>query len=87
MARAADRLGRHHTEGVLIHARGSRRWAFAAWAKPWLVLLNPPARVWRTYQARSPATTESRFTSGNLSAVPGLVGAPVPFIIGPAPKF
>ncbi|MFP8959954.1 hypothetical protein ACLIYP_05165 [Streptomyces nanhaiensis] len=83
VARAADRLGRHRTEGVLVRARGSRRWAFAAWASPWLVLLNPPARAWRTYQVHSPATPESRFSSGDLSAVPGLVGAPVPFASGP----
>ncbi|MEF9902817.1 hypothetical protein [Streptomyces sp. P9-A2] len=83
VARAADRLGRHHTDGVLVRARGRRRWAFAAWAKPWLVLLNPPARVWRTYEVRSPATPESRFSGGDFSTVPGLVGAPTPLRTGP----
>ncbi|WP_217130336.1 hypothetical protein [Streptomyces sp. AC558_RSS880] len=83
VARAADRLGRYHTEGVLVRARGRRRWAFAAWAKPWLVLLNPPARVWRTYEVRSPATPESRFSGGDLSTVPGLIGAPTPLRTGP----
>ncbi|MDT0611335.1 hypothetical protein RM812_14005 [Streptomyces sp. DSM 40712] len=57
VARAADRLGRHHADGVLVRARGRRRWAFAAWAKPLLVLLNPPVRVWRTYEVRSPGHT------------------------------
>ncbi|MFF9487290.1 hypothetical protein [Streptomyces sp. NPDC014676] len=83
VARAADRLGRHHADGVLVRARGRRRWAFAAWAKPRLVLLNPPARVWRTYEVRSPATPESRFSGGDLSAVPGLIGAPTPLRTGP----
>lgn len=83
VARAADRLGRHHTGGVLVRARGRRCWAFAAWARPGLVLLNPPARVWRTYAVRSPATPESRFGGGDLSAVPGLVGAPAPLRAGP----
>lgn len=83
VARAADRLGRHHTDGVLVRARGRRRWAFAAWAKPWLVLLNPPARVWRTYEVRSPATPESRFSGGDLSTVPGLIAPPTPFRAGP----
>ncbi|MCU8591977.1 hypothetical protein [Streptomyces sp. A13(2022)] len=83
VARAADRLGRHHADGVLVRARGRRRWAFAAWAKPRLVLLNPPARVWRTYEVRTPATPESRFSGGDLSAVPGLVGAPTPLRAGP----
>ncbi|MFG3249093.1 hypothetical protein [Streptomyces sp. NPDC048187] len=83
VARAADRLGRHHADGVLVRARGRRRWAFAAWAKPRLVLLNPPARVWRTYEVRTPATPESRFSGGDLSAVPGLIGAPTPLRAGP----
>ncbi|WP_260868818.1 hypothetical protein [Streptomyces sp. SLBN-134] len=83
VARAADRPGRHHADGVLVRARGRRRWAFAAWAKPRLVLLNPPARVWRTYEVRSPATPESRFSGGDLSTVPGLIGAPTPLRTGP----
>lgn len=83
VARAADRLGRHRTGGVLVRARGRRRWAFAAWARPGLVLLNSPAHVWRTYEVRSPATPESRFSGGDLSIVPGLVGAPTPLRTGP----
>ncbi|MFH9728064.1 hypothetical protein ACH4M4_34625 [Streptomyces sp. NPDC017254] len=81
-ARVADRLGRHHPDGVLVRARSRNRWAFVAWAAPHLVLLNPPARVWRTYQVRPPATPESRFSGGDLSAVPGRVGAPAPLPAG-----
>ncbi|MGW3284187.1 hypothetical protein ACWDR3_06005 [Streptomyces sp. NPDC001002] len=76
VARAADRLGRHHPNGVLVRARSRNRWAFVAWAAPHLVLLNPPARVWRTYQIRPPATPESRFSGGDLAAVPGRIGKP-----------
>ncbi|WP_225842715.1 phospholipase D-like domain-containing protein [Streptomyces albus] len=83
VARAADRLGRHHTGGVLVRATGRKRWAFAAWAGSGLVLLNSPARAWRTYEVRAPATPESRFAGGDLSAVPGLVGAPSPLRSGP----
>ncbi|MER5595620.1 hypothetical protein [Streptomyces sp. NPDC002265] len=52
VAKAAERLGRHHSDGVLVRARSKNRWAFLAWADPYLVLLNPPARVWFTYQVR-----------------------------------
>ncbi|OIK26850.1 hypothetical protein [Streptomyces malaysiense] len=83
VAKAAERLGRHHTEGVLVRARSKNRWAFMAWADPYLVLLNPPARVWRTYQVRPPATPESRFSGGDLSAVPGRAGSPTPLQKGP----
>lgn len=83
VAKAAERLGRHHANGVLVRARSRNRWAFVAWAQPHLVLLNPPARVWRTYQVRPPATPESRFSGGDLSAVPGRVGAPVLLPAGP----
>ncbi|MET8177718.1 hypothetical protein [Streptomyces sp. NPDC005336] len=82
VSRAADRLGRHHPNGVLVRARSRNRWAFVAWAAPHLVLLNPPARVWRTYQVRSPATPESRFSGGDLSTVPGRVGTPAPLPAG-----
>lgn len=82
-ARAAERLGRHHPNGVLVQARSRNRWAFVAWAAPHLVLLNPPARVWRTYEIRPPATPESRFSGGDLSVVPGRVGAPTPLGAGP----
>ncbi|CAM5441264.1 hypothetical protein SCYAM73S_03911 [Streptomyces cyaneofuscatus] len=78
VAKAAERLGRHHADGVLVRARSKNRWTFMAWAGPDLVLLNPPARVWRTYQVRLPATPESRFSGGDLSAVPGRVGSPTP---------
>ncbi|MDQ0994012.1 hypothetical protein QFZ74_005240 [Streptomyces sp. V3I7] len=54
-----------------------------AWGDPYLVLLNPPALVWRTYQVRLPATPESRFSGGDLSAVPGRVGSPTPLQKGP----
>ncbi|MEU3744444.1 MULTISPECIES: phospholipase D family protein [Streptomyces] len=74
VSRAAERLGRHHPNGVLVRARSRNRWAFVAWAAPHLVLLNPPARVWRTYAIRPPATPESRFSGGDLSAVPGRIG-------------
>ena len=83
VTRAADRLGRHHPNGVLVRARSRNRWAFVAWAAPYLVLLYPPARVWRTSQVRPPATPESRFSSGDLSAVPGRVGTPAPLPKGP----
>ncbi|GGV35157.1 hypothetical protein GCM10010277_20820 [Streptomyces longisporoflavus] len=83
VAKAAERLGRHHADGVLVRARSKNRWAFMAWADPYLVLLNPPARVWRTYQVRLPATPESRFSGGDLSAVPGRVGSPAPLQKGP----
>ncbi|MEU5160048.1 hypothetical protein AB0G74_10620 [Streptomyces sp. NPDC020875] len=83
VAKAAERLGRHHTDGVLVRARSKNRWAFMAWADPYLVLLNPPARVWRTYQVRLPATPESRFSGGDLSAAPGRVGSPTPLQKGP----
>ncbi|TPQ23992.1 hypothetical protein [Streptomyces sporangiiformans] len=83
VSRAADRLGRLHPNGVLVRARSRNRWAFVAWAAPHLVLLNPPARVWRTYLVRPPATPESRFGGGDLSAVPGRVGAPAPLQAGP----
>ncbi|MGW9022691.1 hypothetical protein ACWGQ5_00325 [Streptomyces sp. NPDC055722] len=83
VATAAGRLGRHHTKGVLVRARGRDRWAFVAWVDPHLILLNPPARIWHTYQIRPPATPESRFSSGDLSAVPGRVGAPTPLKVGP----
>jgi hypothetical protein len=83
VAKAAERLGRHHADGVLVRARSKNRWAFMAWADPYLVLLNPPARVWRTYQVRLPATPESRFSGGDLSAVPGRVGSPTPLQKGP----
>ncbi|MGW3248457.1 hypothetical protein [Streptomyces sp. NPDC001070] len=79
---AAERLGRHHTKGVLVRARSRDRWAFVAWADPHLILLNPPARIWRTYEIRPPATPESRFSSGDLSAVPGR-GARTPLQVGP----
>lgn len=82
-AKVADRLGRHRPGGVLVQARGRNRWAFVAWAAPHLVLLNPPARVWRTYEIRPPATPESRFGGGDLSAVPGRTGVPVPLRAGP----
>ncbi|MEU3689759.1 hypothetical protein [Streptomyces narbonensis] len=82
VSRAADRLGRHHPNGVLVRARSRNRWAFVAWAAPHLVLLNPPARVWRTYEIRPPATPESRFSGGDLSAVPGRIGAPAPLPAG-----
>ncbi|MGW2572808.1 hypothetical protein [Streptomyces sp. NPDC001537] len=82
-ARAADRLGRQHPNGVLVRARSRNRWAFVAWAAPHLVLLNPPARVWRAYQVRLPATPESRFSGGDLSSVPGLMGTPAPLRVGP----
>ncbi|MFH9684827.1 hypothetical protein ACH4LE_00575 [Streptomyces sp. NPDC017413] len=82
VSRAADRLGRHHPSGVLVRARSRNRWAFVAWAAPHLVLLNPPARVWRTYDVRPPGTPESRFSGGDLSAVPGRVGAPAPLPAG-----
>ncbi len=82
VSRAADRLGRHHPNGVLVRARSRDRWAFVAWAALHLVLLNPPARVWRTYQVRPPATPESRFSGGDLSAVPGRIGAPAPLPAG-----
>ncbi|MGW9419996.1 hypothetical protein ACWGSU_01115 [Streptomyces koyangensis] len=75
VAKAAERLGRHHADGVLVRARSKNRWAFMAWADPYLVLLNPPARVWFTYQVRPPATPESRFSGGDLSAVPGRIGS------------
>jgi hypothetical protein len=69
---------------VLVQARSRNRWAFVAWAAaPHLVLLNPPARVWRTYEIRPPATPESRFSGGDLSVVPGRVGAPTPLAAGP----
>jgi hypothetical protein len=83
VAKAAERLGRHHADGVLVRARSKNRWAFMAWADPYLVLLNPPARVWRTYQVRLPATPESRFSGGDLSAVPGRDGSPTPLQKGP----
>ncbi|QIQ01708.1 hypothetical protein [Streptomyces liangshanensis] len=83
VAKAAERLGRHHADGVLVRARGKNRWAFMAWADPYLVLLNPPARVWRTYQVRLPATPESRFSGGDLSAVPGRIGSPTSLQMGP----
>ncbi|MBC7271653.1 MAG: hypothetical protein H5T76_23590 [Streptomyces sp.] len=83
VAKAAERLGRHHSDGVLVRARSKSRWAFMAWANPYLVLLNPPARVWFTYQVRPPATPESRFSGGDLSAVPGRVGSPTPLQKGP----
>ncbi|MEW2279998.1 hypothetical protein AB0936_20520 [Streptomyces cyaneofuscatus] len=83
VAKAAERLGRHHADGVLVRARSKNRWTFMAWAGPDLVLLNPPARVWRTYQVRLPATPESRFSGGDLSAVPGRVGSPTPLQKGP----
>ncbi|WP_020123844.1 hypothetical protein [Streptomyces canus] len=83
VAKAAERLGRHHADGVLVRARSKNRWAFMAWADPYLVLLNPPARVWFTYQVRPPATPESRFSGGDLSAVPGRVGSPAPLQKGP----
>ncbi|MFD8838093.1 phospholipase D-like domain-containing protein [Streptomyces griseofuscus] len=83
VAKAAERLGRHHADGVLVRARSKNRWAFMAWADPYLVLLNPPARVWRTYQVRLPATPESRFSGGDLSAVPGRLGSPTPLQKGP----
>ncbi|MFE1930686.1 hypothetical protein ACFW95_09995 [Streptomyces sp. NPDC059474] len=82
-AKAAELLGRHHTKGVLVRARSKSRWAFIVWAAPYLVLLNPPARVWRTYHVRSPATPASRFSSGDLSAVPGRVGTPSSLQAGP----
>ncbi|MEU2054232.1 hypothetical protein [Streptomyces bungoensis] len=83
-ARAAERLGRrHNANGVLVRARSRNRWAFVAWADPHLILLSPPARVWRTYAIRPPATPESRFSGGDLSAVPGLVGTPTPLRTGP----
>lgn len=82
-ARVADRLGRHTTDAVLVRARSRDRWTFVAWAKPRLVLLNSPARVWRSYEIRPPATPESRFGGGDLSAVPGRVGAPAPLRTGP----
>ncbi|MFB7330078.1 hypothetical protein ACFC00_00340 [Streptomyces adustus] len=82
-ARAAERLGRHHPNGVLVQARSRNRWTFVAWSAPHLVLLNPPARVWRTYEIRPPATPESRFSGGDLSAVPGRVGAPTLLGAGP----
>ncbi|MEV6579161.1 hypothetical protein AB0M92_13525 [Streptomyces sp. NPDC051582] len=83
-ARAAERLGRRHgANGVLVRAHGRDRWAFVAWADPHLVLLSLPARVWRTYAIRPPATPESRFRGGDLSAVPGLVGTPTPLRTGP----
>ncbi|MFE0509289.1 hypothetical protein [Streptomyces sp. NPDC058964] len=75
VAKAAERLGRHHADGVLVRARSKNRWAFMAWSDPYLVLLNPPARVWFTYQVRPPATPESRFSGGDLSAVPGRVSS------------
>ncbi|MEU8720465.1 hypothetical protein [Streptomyces antimycoticus] len=75
VAKAAERLGRRHADGVLVRARSKNRWAFMAWADPYLVLLNPPARVWFTYQVRPPATPESRFSGGDLSAVPGRIGS------------
>ncbi|WP_435296270.1 hypothetical protein [Streptomyces sp. YPW6] len=83
VAKAAERLGRHRADGVLVRARSKNRWTFMAWAGPDLVLLNPPARVWRTYQVRLPATPESRFSGGDLSAVPGRVGSPTPLQKGP----
>jgi hypothetical protein len=83
VARVADRLGRHTSDAVLVRARGRDRWTFVAWAKPCLVLLHSPARVWRTYEIRPPATPESRFGGGDLSAVPGRVGAPAPLRNGP----
>ncbi|MCC4314818.1 hypothetical protein [Streptomyces malaysiensis] len=83
VAKAAERLGRHHTNGVLVRARSKSRWAFIAWAAPYLVLLNPPARVWRTYHVPPPATPASRFSGGDLSAVPGRVGAPSSLQAGP----
>lgn len=83
VAKAAERLGRHHAGGVLVRARSKNRWAFMAWADPYLVLLNPPARVWFTYQVRPPATPESRFSGGDLSAVPGRVSS-APLQKGPA---
>ncbi|MFF2159602.1 hypothetical protein ACFVWP_02570 [Streptomyces sp. NPDC058175] len=82
VSRAADRLGRHHPNGVLVRARSRNRWAFVAWAAPHLVLLNSPARVWRTYEVHPPATPESRFSGGDLSAVPGRIGAPAPLSAG-----
>ncbi|MEV6588555.1 hypothetical protein [Streptomyces acidicola] len=83
VTRAAERLGRHHTNGVLVRARSRNRWAFVAWTAPYLVLLNFPARVWSTYRIRPPATPASRFSGGDLSAVPGRVGAPIPLRAGP----
>ncbi|MFI8997827.1 hypothetical protein [Streptomyces sp. NPDC053542] len=74
VARAATRLGRHRPRGVLVRARGRTRWAFAAWAAPYLVLYNSAAHVWRTYRVQPPATPESRFNSGDLSSVAGLIG-------------
>lgn len=77
-ARAAARLGRQRADCVLVRAWNGHRWTFVAWDAPHLVLLNHPARVWRSYRVRPPATPESRFSSGDLSAVPGLVRPLVP---------
>jgi hypothetical protein len=84
-AKAADRLGRHSSQGVLIRAVGHQRWTLAAWAAPHLVLLNYPAKVWSTYKIQSPATPESRFSSGDLSSIPGLVGVRAPLASGVPP--
>ncbi|WNI14839.1 hypothetical protein [Actinacidiphila sp. ITFR-21] len=83
VTRAAARLGRHTAEGVLVQARGRQKWAFVAWDDPYLVLLNPPARVWRAYEIRPPATPESRFSGGDISAVPGRTGPPTPLAASP----
>ncbi|MEU2965824.1 hypothetical protein ABZ687_12705 [Streptomyces ardesiacus] len=82
-ARVAARLGRQRADCVLVRAWNGHRWTFVAWDDPHLVLLNHPASVWRSYRVRPPATPESRFSSGDLSAVPGRVGPLVPLQGGP----
>lgn len=70
---AATRLARVGGP-VLMQSGNSRRWAFMAWDAPDLILLNWPARNWRSYQVRPPADPESRFRGGDLASVPGRVG-------------
>ncbi|GAB3105871.1 hypothetical protein GCM10027160_00720 [Streptomyces calidiresistens] len=84
VGRAVSRLGVPPAGSLLVRARGrSDRWAFAAWDGSRLVLMNAPARVWRVYRVDPPATPESRFAGGDVSAVPGLVGRPTPLSVGP----
>ncbi|MBB0244342.1 hypothetical protein FNQ90_09545 [Streptomyces alkaliphilus] len=84
VGRAVSRLGAPPTGGVFVRARGRNgRWAFAAWDGSRLVLMNAPARVWRVHRVDPPATPESRFAGGDVSAIPGLIGRPTPLSAGP----
>ncbi|GAA3001274.1 hypothetical protein GCM10020229_11930 [Kitasatospora albolonga] len=87
-ARAVTRLGEHTDpdEPLLVRARNGSRWTFIAWRSPDLVMLTQQVASWRTYRVARPATPASRFSGGDLSAVPGLVGRPAPRANGAPPR-